>query len=393
MLLVQEVTGPARARIGQSITYRVTAFNRGDVSDEEAAAVHWLVKSSAGAALLSRRDVGPRLELDVPDTWAGRDVLVMPYMRSPSMSIVAQTRISAGTPSIDGVRSVQCVRERNRYYATVDDQPRFYVGSDVSYSGRRGLMNSSNPPGPRYEAEDYQAAQGDWAWYLQPTISVESGRYFTCLNTYDRAAFTFGHIQLAAHTPDENFVLILREMLALPLASAYFPELTVQGGRVHRRTSNGLRPLESSSSTRELMAYFNPNGDRVDPIEAERAARMVDWCVCDPAFRDLQVDFAVRQQRRKLAYYATKLPLDGVVDKLCIVVLDILHQGRARFSSIKSALTANDPFDSLLGLGASTYKARITGLRAGIRTLEERGKVGHKVYDRASGEFVVPNGA
>ena len=43
---------------------------------------------------------------------------------------------------------------------------------------------------------------GDWAFYLQPTISAESNGFFTCLNTYDRARFTFGHVQLGAHTPD-----------------------------------------------------------------------------------------------------------------------------------------------------------------------------------------------
>src|SRR6185436_16505525 len=170
----------------------------------------------------------------------------------------------------------------------VDGQPRFYVGTDVRYGARRGLMNSANPPGPRYQAAEYEPQHGDWAWYLLPTITAESNRYFTCLNTYDRAAFTFGHIQLAAHTPDDNFVSILREMLALPLAESYFPDLTVQSGRVHRRTAGGLRALESSSSTAGLMAYLNPKSDRVDDTETERAARIVDWCVRDPAIRGLE---------------------------------------------------------------------------------------------------------
>ena len=158
-------------------------------------------------------------------------------------------------------------------------------------------------------------------------------------------------------------------MLALPLAESYFPDLTVQSGRVHRRTAGGPRALESETSTAGLMSYFNPNSDRVDDAEAERAARMVDWCVRDPALRDLNVDFAVRQQRRKLAHHATKVPLDGLVDKLCLVVLDILHQGRAGYASIRTALASGDPFDSLLGLGGSQYGERIATLRAGIRDL------------------------
>jgi hypothetical protein len=393
VLLVRRVTGPEQARVGERVTYRVTEFSEPQVPPAEASAVHWLVKTSDGAALLSERDVGPLLELTVPQTWSGHTVFAMPYMRSPSAAIAVRTEVAAEAPSIGEVIEVECVREGSRYYATVNGQPRFYVGTDVPYGDRRGLLNSANPPGPRYQATDYEAPHGDWAWYLLPTITAESNRFFTCLNTYDRAAFTFGHIQLAAHTPDDNFVLILREMLALPLAGSYFPDLTLQNGRVHRRTAGGLRALESSSSTAALMAYLNPKSDQVDDVEAERAARMVDWCVRDTALRDLNVDFAVRQQHRKLAYYATRLPLDGVVDKLCLVVIDILHQGRAGFASIKAALAADDPFDSLLGLGASTYRDRIATLRAGIRGLEERGKVGRKVYDRAAGDFVVPGGA
>jgi hypothetical protein len=393
MLLVRKVTGPANAQVGEAVSYRVTEFNQAAVSAADAAAVHWLVKANDGAALLSERDVGPVLSFTVPETWSGQTVFVMPFMHSPSAAIAVQTAVAAQAPAAGGEHQVQFVREGSRYYARVDDQPRFYVGTDVRYGSLRGLMNTANPPGPRYRAEDYEAAHGDWAWYLLPTITAESNRFFTCLNTYDRARFTFGHIQLAAHTPGENFVLILREMLALPLAGSYFPDLILHGGRVHRKTAGGLRALESPTSTAALMAYLNPNGERVDDIEVDRAARIVDWCVRDPGLRELNVGFAVRQQRRKLAHYATRLSLDGVVDKLCLVVIDILHQGRAGFTAIKTALASGDPFDSLLGLGATNYHERIATLRAGIRGLEERGKVGRKVYDRASGEFVVPGGA
>lgn len=393
MLLVREVTGPAKAQVGETVTYRVTAWNQAEVPAAEAAVVNWLIKTSDGAVLANQREAGPLLELVVPQTWSGHTVLVMPFMRSPSANIAAETAVKATAPVAGGVRQVDTVREGSRYYASVDDQPRFYVGTDVRFGSRRGLMNSANPPGPRYRPEDYEAVHGDWAWYLFPTITAESRGFFSCLNTYDRARFTFGHIQLAAHTPDDNFVLILREMLGLPLAASYFPDLALQNGRVHRRTGNRLEPLETTQSTAALQAYLNPGETDVDDREAEQAARFVDWCVSDPALRELNVDFAIRQQRRKLARYATRLPLDGVVDKLCLVVLDVLHQGRATFSTLKQALAADDPFDTLLGLGASTYRERIATVRAGIRGLEERGKVGRQVYDRATGEFVVPGGA
>ena len=141
------------------------------------------------------------------------------------------------------------------------------------------------------------------------------------------------------------------------------------------------------------MEYFNPTDNRVDEIEAERAARMVDWCVRDQSFRDLLVDFGVRRIRAKLANDTTHLPLDGLVDRVCLVILDIRHQGRGGYTAIRTALRQPDPFEALLSIRAAQYRERIATLRAGIRDLEAAGRVGLKVYDAASQDFVVPEGA
>jgi hypothetical protein len=252
-------------------------------------------------------------------------------------------------------------------------------------------MNSNNPPGPRYQPQEYEAAHGDWAWYLAPTIMCESKGHYTCLNTYDRAAFTFGHIQLAAHTPDDNFVAFFREILAQPPAAEYFPEMTLVNGRIHRRTDGGTVALESATTTAALMTYMNATPQAVDASEAERAARLVDWALRHASMRDVQVAFSVREQKRKLARHARSLPLEGASDKLCLVVLDILHQGRGKYAAIRAALAADDPFDALLAIGASTYRDRVSTLRAGIRDLEAEGRVGRKVYDAAAGDFVAPS--
>lgn len=394
MALVQTVAGPGTARVGDLVTYRVTAFSPPAPAAADRAAVRWLVKSAAGAALAHLSDRGEELQLTVPAAWAGQTAIVMPYMRSPSTAVSVMTRIApvaaAGVPGVPV--SVRVVREGARYYASVNDEPRFFLGTAVSYGSRRGLMNSGNPPGARYRAEDFDATHGDWAWYLLPTITCESRRAFSCLNTYDAASLTLGHAQLGAHTPDDNFVAFFRAALAQPPAAAYFPDLSVVSGRIHRRTATGSRPLESATDTKPLMAYFNATPDRVDGEEAERAARLVHWCVSQPSMRELQVSFVVNQQQRKLAGHALKLPLDGLVDKLCIVVLDILHQGRAKYTAIRTALAAADPFDALLALGASAYKERVATLRAEIQKLEVQGRVGRKVYDQAAGDFVVPPG-
>jgi hypothetical protein len=395
MLRVRDVSGPAAAAVHERVTYRVTAFNEPALALADATRVSWLIKGGDGAALAHLPHQGPVLQLTVPDSWAGQTAIVMPYMNSPSAGVSVRTAVAPrlGPPPPGASRRVHIVRESSRFYASIDGEPRFYLGHQVRYGQRRGLMNANNPPGPRYRPEEYAAAHGDWAWYLLPTITCESKGHFTCLNTYDRAAFTFGHIQLGAHTPDDNFVSFFRELLAQPAAAEYFPDLTIAGGRIHRRTDAGpLVPLESPQATTALMAYFNPTPAAVDDEEAERAARLVDWCLRHRPMRDLQVAFAVREQRRKLAAHARRLPLDGIADRLCLVVLDILHQGRGKYALIARALRSSDPFDALLGIGATHYGERLATLRAGIRDLEAQGRVGQKVYDRASGEFVVPSG-
>jgi hypothetical protein len=389
---VRAVSGPVAARPGDAVTWRVTRFSEPDPTAADRARVSWLVKSETGAALAHLSHHGAALSLIIPESWAGATALVMPYVNAPSAAVSARTVVGTASrdpaPAPHGRREVEIATQGARYYASVDGEPRFFLGTDVAYLGRRGLMNAGNPPGPRYRPAEYEGSHGAWAWYLLPTVTCESNGHFTCLNTYDRACFTFGHVQLAAHTPDDNFVAFFRELLGQPSAAEYFPDLAVRGGRVCRLTDGGWMPLESAGQTGALMSYFNATPDAVDPVEADRAARMVDWTMRHRDVRDAQVAFAVREQKRKLAAHARRLPLDGMTDKLCLVVLDILHQGRGSYAAIAGALRQDDPFDALTSLGASRYRTRIATLRAGIRDLEGAGHVGWNVYDRAAGDFV-----
>jgi len=398
MALVKRVNGPRTAVVGDELKYQVTEFIPATPSRTDIATVSWLVKSEGGSALASLANCGPEFTITVPNTWAGQNVLVMPFMRAPSAAIgvttaVAGEEVAPPPAPTGGAVSVAIERDDKRFYASVGGEPRFFLGVDVKYGERRGLMNSSNPPGPRYAAEDFQAELGDWAWYLLPTITCESNRSFTCLNTYDSAAITLGHGQFAAHTADDNFVAIFREALGHDAGAAYFPDLTVKGGRIHQHIGSGLKPLESATSTRPLMSYFNSSPASVDSEEADRSARLVHWVASHAEMRRLLVTYFVAQQRRKLAGHATKLPLEGLTDKLCLVVLDILHQGRAKYDAIRVALGKADPFDALLALGASTYKERVATLRAEIQKLEGRGIVGKRVFSKAAKDFAIPSGA
>lgn len=396
MLRVRSVSGPREAAVGDEVTYTVDAFNEASPSPRDAGKVNWLVKSADGAALAHTHLAGPQFRLTIPETWAGQTAIVMPYMKSPSASIGVRTTVAARAllPSRRvEIRDVEVFRQAGKFYASVSGDPRFFLGTQVKYETRRGLMNSLNPPGPRYRPEDYEARHGHWAWYLMPTIHCESQGFFTCLNTYDRACFTFGIMQHAAHTACDNFVEYFREILAEPSAAEYFPDLSVKRGRIHLVEDDVATPLETATDTRGLMRYFNNSPDKVDDDEAERAARLVDWSMRHPEVRDHQVAYAVRQQRAKFAAHARKLRLAGVVDKLCLAVLDILHQGRGRYPAISAAITSSHPFDALLSIGASQYPERVTTLRAGIRDLESRGLVGEKVWDAATQDFVTPSEA
>jgi hypothetical protein len=391
MLLVREVTGPSQVAAGDRATYRVARFNVDHPSDAEAGRVNWLVKTEAGTALTNVHHQGPEWTIAIPASWSGLTLFVMPYMRSATRQVSVETRVEdvPGERSIPSGLRVRIDRDDRRYYASINEEPRFYVGTDVSYGPRRGLMNSQNPYGPRYAPEENEATHGFWAYYLLPTIRCESRGAFNCINTYDRARFTYGHMQFAAHTPNENFVRLFRELLALPSAPTYFPDLTLRDGRIHLKSGNSLVQLEDRESSAALQGYLNPDEYRVDQKETEIAARFMDWCARDVQFARTMEGFAFEDQRRKIRLHGRKLPLDGLSDKLCLVILDILHQGRAKYTAINAALNQTDPFDALLSIGLTTYRDRIATLRAGILDLEQKGVVGKRVYSDEAGDFVL----
>jgi hypothetical protein len=93
--------------------------------------------------------------------------------------------------------------------------------------------------GPRYDASDYRDSFDHWAVLLELIASNESKLYFNVINAYDSAAFTFGFFQLAAHTQNDNLVLLFRRLLQLPEAGDYFPSKRRRSGSC--RTSTRIR--------------------------------------------------------------------------------------------------------------------------------------------------------
>lgn len=278
------------------------------------------------------------------------------------------------------------LEQGSKYFGKIDGT-RFYIGSRVPYDGGKGLMNIEGTAAQRYNRATFRDDFGFWADFIHPTAMAE-GALFHTLNTYDRARFTFSFLQFAAHVPNGDFVRYLRELLTLPLALEYFPDLQVQGGRVCRLGDRGLTALESDASTDGLLDYLNPSLREIEDTEVIQAAKFIHWAQSDAEHRRLQIEIGVEEFREKMAQYAQRYSLDGASEVVCLLVADIRHQGRAKSEVIMTALQSANPVAKLLEIGASRYPQRIAVLRKEIKALTDDGTFGGLKYSEAAGDFV-----
>ncbi len=278
------------------------------------------------------------------------------------------------------------LEQGNKYFGRIDGD-RFFIGSRVGFQGNKGLMNTTGTAAQKYDRGAFRAAHGFWADFLHPT-SMAEGALFHTLNTYDRARFTFSFMQYAAHVPNGDFVKYFRALLGLPLAIEYFPDLRIENGRIVRVSDAGTVVLETDQSTALLMDYLNPTALQVEDTEVIQAARFVHWAQTDPLHRQLQVDLAVTHFRERLPEYAQRYSLDGKPDRVCLLVADIRHQGRAKSAEIIAALQSADPLKALLGIGRQQYPERIATLKREIEKLSNEGVFGVSKYSLIDRDFV-----
>lgn len=278
------------------------------------------------------------------------------------------------------------LEQGNKYFGKIDGT-RFYIGSRVSYEGGKGLMNVTGTQSQKYDRSQFRATFGFWADFLHPTAMAEGALYHT-LNTYDRAHFTFSFLQYAAHVPNGDFVVYLRALLQLPLASEYFPDLTFRNGRVCRITDNGIVALESDISTSPLLDYLNPSVKEIEDTEVIQAARFVHWVQNDAAHRQTQVDVGIAHFKEKMTSYAQQYGLNGADETICLVVADIRHQGRAKSPAIVAALQSANPLNALLSIGEPKYHERLVTLRREINALTQDGTFGARKYSTAKKDFI-----
>lgn len=283
---------------------------------------------------------------------------------------------------------------RTIHYAKLNgtSQQKFVIGSRTMYLGNFGLYNTQVTPGLAYNPAEYNGEFGFWAYFIHPTAMAESKGSYLCLNTYDRAKFTFSFMQYAAHVPNGDFVKFFRKLLALPNAKDYFPKLVLRDSHIFYRNDLGvLKQLESNLSTQDLMDYFNPSLQEVENQELICSARMVHWATNDAAHRKVQVETAIQHFKNNMVEYNVRFGLNGVPAKVCQMICDIRHQGRGMNDRIASALNTNGnynlAFTNLCSIGAVNYSQRITTVRNTINSLLTTG-IFNKKYDSATNSFI-----
>lgn len=284
-------------------------------------------------------------------------------------------------------------RTDRRFRAKADGAAAFFVGNQTRFHDKpsgedfEGLFNVPSKELPKlvYKADNVRATYGFWADFIEPTSRCEGGNFLT-LNTYDRAKFTWGFAQFGAHVPDGDFVLFFRDMLRLPGAVDYFPELALKNDRINKVVGDRFIPLEDAASTRGLMDFLNPTTSAVEDAEVIAAAKLIHWTTNAVEAQSLQVKHMIAVFKRLVSEADRRLGLDGKTADLCLVICDIRHQGRAKFSAMQNALNAAKPLAELLALGSLTYPDRIKTLTQEVKA--RQALLGGKTWNRAAGDFV-----
>lgn len=223
---------------------------------------------------------------------------------------------------------------------------RSYAGIIHTYFSRRGISRASNLL--KYDRFEFENEVGAWSHFLWPTVMAESGGRYISINAWDRAHFTWGFYQLAAHTARDNLILLMHELVQLPSCQIYFPDLTLHDGQVAQIVDGSPRTLEREvkvpvgswveTQIPDFMQYLNPSSKRVEEREVLTAAKFALWAINDPAMRQKTVEVSVDIMKRKLRYRAKMFDLFGKRPELAIWVSDMFHHGRGSQSQVRAAL-------------------------------------------------------
>ena len=287
------------------------------------------------------------------------------------------------------------LREGSQFSVRVDGSETMTIGQRVRFRRngieRFGLSNDRSFFGSDfarrflYKAADSRDIFGFWADFIEPTAMCE-GQSFLSLNTYDRARFTFGFGQFAAHVENGDFVRWFRDMLQRPEAIDYFPNLEVRNGRIVKVEDTRIVILENDDTTEPLQKFFNPTLDGVEDAEVIGAAKFMHWTVNNKEVQLLQTQHMINTALRLVKQADRRLGLDGRTGDVVCVIMDILHQGRGGFDQMQRALLQSSPFDALMKIGLPGEEARLENLTTALRT--RRAALKQKTWSRSDSDFV-----
>jgi hypothetical protein len=327
---------------------------------------------------------------------------------SESKTTTSIDMVNIATEPKPVIRKVKVSEDKFDYFATLYKDPEYYVARSVSYESYKGLYQPhSKFNGPRFMPSDYVNEYGSVAGMLAVISTSESEGYFNRLNTYDRASFTFGFFQLAAHTPNDNLILLFRR--AIQDSSTFrtlFPNLLLVNGILYRKLGPHSVSLENQyprpgyqneQILKDFMSYLNPDVNNIDDTELSIAARIVQLANTDVSFNHIQVNVAAQITMRKLRdLYSIWYKLNGVSDVICTAIADIHHQGRGTKSEIRNVLSSTASFDdkvnALCMIGHDKYLPRCKSLKAALKKAMADGFLGVSKFDSASGLFKADQG-
>lgn len=343
--------------------------------------------------------VGPQtakaLDLSFPITPAAAQATLYTAMTQPA----AFAGVTLKPPTaIDGIAKISATN--GVYTATTTSGFTFKVGSDVGYPTkaptRRGLANLTAGLAADvkanfgvYKAADFESKLGKVAHFIAPTLTAEGDGCFGAVNSYDRAAFTFGVPQLAAHTPNANFIEYFRQLLATDWASAHFPEFSLRDNgkgkkTVHLAVDGGFRDMEveetvqlaksTESQLTTFMRWINPERMKVDANEASFAARMMNCLRAHEDAKLLQLSVFIDQARKNLRWVKKEVPAFNPKDwREALWVMDIRHHGRGGTGTIGKALSSANRLEALAAIGKADYAGRIKTVQANMAKVEASG--------------------
>lgn len=256
-----------------------------------------------------------------------------------------------------------------------------YAGKILKYGARLGLSRASDLL--LYDRFKAAEVMGAWAHFIWPSVVAESNGRHISINAWDRAHFTWGFYQLAAHTPRDNLILLMRELVALPSARRYFPDLVLHNGTLAKQTDAGPVSLEKEYAVQvgdetemqivDFMTYLNPSSYRLDEREVIVSAKFAAWAGEDSAMREATVRVSLEIMKRKIKARATTFGLFGRRPELAIWVSDMYHQGRASKSQVRAALalpTFDQQIDGLSKIDATgKQSARLNSVKRSVQTL------------------------